>query len=51
MLAPPAFFTNDLCDACAKTAEEAVVAGRAHMWEALPSFFNLPSWSELKKVP
>ncbi|KAJ7851646.1 hypothetical protein B0H14DRAFT_3451224 [Mycena olivaceomarginata] len=51
VLAPPAFFTNDLCDACAKTAEEAVVAGRAHMWEALPSFFNLPSWSELKKVP
>jgi hypothetical protein len=36
------------CILCAHMVGKAVAAGRAKMWEDLPSFFNLPPWSELK---
>ncbi|KAF8178639.1 hypothetical protein K438DRAFT_1604668 [Mycena galopus ATCC 62051] len=41
-------FQNMVCTACAELARTAMTAGRARMWEDLPSFFNLPPWSELK---
>ncbi|KAJ7712649.1 hypothetical protein B0H14DRAFT_3018137 [Mycena olivaceomarginata] len=36
------------CAPCAQLGGTALTAGRAKMWEDLPSFFNLPPWSELK---
>ncbi|KAJ7865674.1 hypothetical protein B0H13DRAFT_1074711 [Mycena leptocephala] len=42
------YVQNQLCPACARQAVPAMRAGRTKMWEALPSFFDLPPWSELK---
>ncbi|KAJ6495790.1 hypothetical protein C8R47DRAFT_372811 [Mycena vitilis] len=39
-----------LCSACAKPAGAAMRAGRAKMWEALPSIFDLPPWNELEHL-
>ncbi|KAF7362240.1 BTB domain-containing protein [Mycena venus] len=36
------------CTACGDLVKAAVTAGRAKMWEDLPSYFDLPPWSELK---
>ncbi|KAJ7647762.1 hypothetical protein FB45DRAFT_894359 [Roridomyces roridus] len=36
------------CTTCQKSAKEAMEAGRQRVWEQLPSYFDLPPWSELK---
>ncbi|KAJ7145140.1 hypothetical protein C8R43DRAFT_551540 [Mycena crocata] len=38
----------ELCAACSEDAKTKMTAGRKKMWELLPSFFDLPPWSELK---
>ncbi|KAJ7125132.1 hypothetical protein C8R44DRAFT_874968 [Mycena epipterygia] len=40
-----------LCTSCVQHAEKSLAAGRIRMWEALPSMFDLPPWSELKNDP
>jgi hypothetical protein len=47
----PAVGVGVLCASCAPHVQALVSAGRAHMWESLPSFFGLPPWSELKNEP
>jgi len=37
-----------VCGPCSKHIEQSMVAGRKKIWEDLPSFFDLPPWSELK---
>ncbi|KAJ6593481.1 hypothetical protein B0H19DRAFT_1090540 [Mycena capillaripes] len=39
---------SPLCEPCNKHLKASVVGGRKKVWEELPSFFELPSWSELK---
>ncbi|KAJ6589884.1 hypothetical protein DFH09DRAFT_1027021 [Mycena vulgaris] len=39
---------GSLCDACKKQAGESTLSGRRKIWEELPTFFDLPPWSELK---
>ncbi|KAJ7307103.1 hypothetical protein DFH08DRAFT_975661 [Mycena albidolilacea] len=39
---------DQLCTVCTKHATESTVAGRKKVWEELPSFFDLPPWTELK---
>ncbi|KAJ7125106.1 hypothetical protein C8R44DRAFT_669154 [Mycena epipterygia] len=39
---------NGFCNACQQHMKESVEAGRRKMWEDLPSFFDLPPWTELK---
>ncbi|KAJ6515027.1 hypothetical protein C8R47DRAFT_1032660 [Mycena vitilis] len=36
------------CPECLRHMEQRIDAGREKMWEELPSFFDLPPWSELK---
>ncbi|KAJ7125107.1 hypothetical protein C8R44DRAFT_782342 [Mycena epipterygia] len=36
------------CGPCRQHNEEMTVAGRKKMWEALPGFFDLPPWGQLK---
>ncbi|KAJ6581641.1 hypothetical protein B0H19DRAFT_515007 [Mycena capillaripes] len=36
------------CAACFRHIKDLIDAGRTRMWEELPSFFDLPPWSELK---
>ncbi|KAJ7642779.1 hypothetical protein DFH06DRAFT_1477492 [Mycena polygramma] len=36
------------CPECLRHMEKRIDAGRKKMWEELPSFFDLPPWSELK---
>ncbi|KAJ7782672.1 hypothetical protein B0H16DRAFT_1402918 [Mycena metata] len=48
-LSTPKFLTRlPFCDHCRERAKEGMTAGRAKMWEALPSMFGLPPWNELK---
>ncbi|KAJ7741480.1 hypothetical protein B0H14DRAFT_2989301 [Mycena olivaceomarginata] len=42
------YVQRGFCAPCAQLGGTALTAGRAKMWEDLPSFFNLPPWSELK---
>ncbi|KAJ6631583.1 hypothetical protein B0H10DRAFT_1979452 [Mycena sp. CBHHK59/15] len=44
---PPSLWAR-LCETCAGRAKASTEAGRQKMWEALPSFFDLPPWGELK---
>jgi hypothetical protein len=39
---------DQLCTVCTKHATESTIAGRKKVWEELPSFFDLPPWTELK---
>lgn len=39
---------NELCTECGKEAKEIHDAGREKIWEMLPLFFGLPSWTDLK---
>ncbi|KAJ7039805.1 hypothetical protein C8F04DRAFT_949202, partial [Mycena alexandri] len=39
---------TQLCVSCKEPAGRAAIAGRAKFWEDLPSFFDLPPWSELR---
>ncbi|KAJ7472847.1 hypothetical protein FB451DRAFT_303593 [Mycena latifolia] len=41
----------DLCRVCMESAKTKMAAGRQKMWDALPTFFELPPWSELKNEP
>ena len=38
-----------LCKSCTKKAKTRHTAGRQEFWELLPSFFDLPPWTELQK--
>ncbi|KAJ6589882.1 hypothetical protein DFH09DRAFT_1140349 [Mycena vulgaris] len=37
-----------MCPPCTEQVNQTMVEGRKKTWEALPSFFDLPPWSELK---
>ncbi|KAJ7188710.1 hypothetical protein C8R46DRAFT_1055562 [Mycena filopes] len=37
-----------ICGPCRQFCHQAHVVGRNRMWDALPSFFDLPPWGELK---
>ncbi|KAJ7649967.1 hypothetical protein FB45DRAFT_6316 [Roridomyces roridus] len=37
-----------LCSVCTEDGNTKFVAGRKKMWEALPSYFELPPWGDLK---
>ncbi|KAJ7809059.1 hypothetical protein B0H14DRAFT_2460659 [Mycena olivaceomarginata] len=39
---------GQLCTVCIKHATKSTIAGRKKIWEELPSFFDLPPWTELK---
>ncbi|KAH8828656.1 hypothetical protein DL96DRAFT_1013202 [Flagelloscypha sp. PMI_526] len=39
----------DFCSECIKMLEERHEEDRAKLWEALPTFFNLPSWENLRR--
>ncbi|KAF8178666.1 hypothetical protein K438DRAFT_1604819 [Mycena galopus ATCC 62051] len=39
------------CSNCDLEFRQAMAAGRQKIWEELPSFFDLPPWSELKNEP
>ncbi|KAJ6582980.1 hypothetical protein DFH09DRAFT_1360275 [Mycena vulgaris] len=41
---------NGLCDLCKSAGEVAFKSSRKKFWEALPTFFGLPEWTELKDV-
>ncbi|KAJ7169069.1 hypothetical protein C8R43DRAFT_916546 [Mycena crocata] len=48
---PPVYWQTSLhllCMSCRRYAESSLTAGRIKMWETLPSFFDLPAWTELK---
>ncbi|KAF8141061.1 hypothetical protein K438DRAFT_1636255 [Mycena galopus ATCC 62051] len=38
----------NLCALCTQVVKGKMTAGRQRMWELLPTFFDLPVWSELK---
>lgn len=38
-----------VCDQCADGAEDKVYDARDQLWRALPSYFGLPSWDEMKQ--
>ncbi|KAJ7729089.1 hypothetical protein DFH07DRAFT_850509 [Mycena maculata] len=38
---------KQLCHSCATYARESMESGRKKIWDELPSFFDLPPWSEL----
>ncbi|KAJ7039779.1 hypothetical protein C8F04DRAFT_1084798 [Mycena alexandri] len=42
------FEDAQLCESCQEQAKPALIAGRTKFWEDLPSFFDLPPWSELR---
>ncbi|KAG2010511.1 hypothetical protein CC2G_013328 [Coprinopsis cinerea AmutBmut pab1-1] len=42
------WYHTNLCGACARFCVSAFTAGRLRFWEALPSYFGLPAWNELK---
>ncbi|KAF7315166.1 BTB domain-containing protein [Mycena indigotica] len=48
-LFPPTSQLKGLCSICLEEASEVLEAGRQKGWEDLPSFFDLPPWSELKR--
>ncbi|KAJ6545093.1 hypothetical protein DFH09DRAFT_927880 [Mycena vulgaris] len=37
-----------LCEVCLQDAKPKMIAGCQEMWQLLPTFFELPPWSELK---
>ncbi|KAJ6561984.1 hypothetical protein B0H19DRAFT_1210037 [Mycena capillaripes] len=37
-----------LCAVCTQIVKAKMTAGRQRMWDLLPAFFDLPSWSELR---
>ncbi|KAJ7634488.1 hypothetical protein FB45DRAFT_1025434 [Roridomyces roridus] len=41
---------HGICDACNEAGKGAYQASRIKVWEALPGFFGLPPWAELKDV-
>ncbi|KAJ7350618.1 hypothetical protein DFH08DRAFT_695448 [Mycena albidolilacea] len=45
---PTSIINNRFCDACKQGIELLGIAGRTRTWDELPSFFDLPPWSELK---
>ncbi|KAJ7502967.1 hypothetical protein B0H11DRAFT_2274385 [Mycena galericulata] len=47
-LPPSALADVGLCAACLRRAVQSISAGRKKMWDELPSFFDLPPWSELR---
>ncbi|KAJ6589848.1 hypothetical protein DFH09DRAFT_908809 [Mycena vulgaris] len=44
----PGKIMSKLCALCKQRAIGIRIAGRAKLWEDLPSFFDLPPWNELK---
>ncbi|KAJ7350587.1 hypothetical protein DFH08DRAFT_861827 [Mycena albidolilacea] len=44
-------YFKSMCNPCRLYVNELVAEGRKKMWEDLPSFFDLPPWSELKNDP
>ncbi|KAJ7502995.1 hypothetical protein B0H11DRAFT_613848 [Mycena galericulata] len=45
---PSAAALFNFCDVCKHRTEASISVGRKKMWDALPSFFDLPPWGELK---
>ncbi|KAJ7634510.1 hypothetical protein FB45DRAFT_468737 [Roridomyces roridus] len=43
-------FSGDFCKPCASAGKAAQAASRGKAWQALPSFFGLAAWKELKDV-
>lgn len=41
-------WSSSFCDACGEAGERTFALTRLRAWEALPSFFGLPEWAELK---
>ncbi|KAH8804132.1 hypothetical protein DL96DRAFT_1822838 [Flagelloscypha sp. PMI_526] len=41
---------SKLCDSCINSIDRRHEAERRAFWEALPSFFDLPSWEELREA-
>ncbi|KAJ7759164.1 hypothetical protein B0H16DRAFT_1370195, partial [Mycena metata] len=48
ILNPTPFAFTSMCMPCTRHIQELVSAGRKKAWEQLPTFFDLPSWEELK---
>jgi hypothetical protein len=44
------FKTCGLCEFCAGAFEESYEESRAQMWDELPSYFDLPPWSEYEPI-
>ncbi|KAF7336891.1 BTB domain-containing protein [Mycena venus] len=38
----------NLCAVCTQAVKAKMIAGRQRMWDLLPTFFDLPPWSELR---
>lgn len=47
-LTPFIAFRTTVCASCGKHIEQSMLGGRKKIWEDLPSYFDLPPWSELK---
>ncbi|KAJ7287174.1 hypothetical protein C8J57DRAFT_1460590 [Mycena rebaudengoi] len=39
---------SSLCSTCEQDFQPSITTGRQKMWDALPTYFGLPPWSELK---
>ncbi|KAK7025113.1 BTB domain-containing protein, partial [Favolaschia claudopus] len=50
LITPESIFARGFlfCSGCRQHIRESTEAGRTKMWQALPSFFDLPAWDELK---
>ncbi|KAJ7634521.1 hypothetical protein FB45DRAFT_829782 [Roridomyces roridus] len=44
------WWSDHFCHYCAAVAQDAFNANRVQAWDALPSFFGLPEWDELKDL-
>ncbi|KAJ7605089.1 hypothetical protein FB45DRAFT_767736 [Roridomyces roridus] len=40
-----------ICTVCAENGRTRLLEGREKMWQALPSYFELPAWGDLKNDP
>jgi len=37
-----------ICEVCQREGEKEYLIDRQNIWDALPSYFSLPPWSELE---
>ncbi|KDR85999.1 hypothetical protein GALMADRAFT_109535 [Galerina marginata CBS 339.88] len=46
----PRKFIGGYCEICGDEVRRVHLAGRQHIWDNLPSYFELPDWKDLKDV-